>query len=205
MARKGLALEMVIMMIILLVVAAVIIQIFLSQTDPNKLGGIGSRGKCNLELENFKDRCKQICDSYRVSPSGAKATEYCEAYYGMDSASPQLDANCDGKINSVAEVDFGDFKLQACENRIYCFMVTKCQNFDAIGCMDALCRSYTSKYKGDVAEATKTVKRKILTGESDMDTNCRLPTDKDDNWYIQFNFATQKIGASRYDEIDLCS
>ncbi|MBI2674921.1 MAG: hypothetical protein HYX24_00560 [Candidatus Aenigmarchaeota archaeon] len=201
MTRKGLALEMVIMMIILLVVAAVIIQIFLSQTEQGKLEGIGSKGKCELQKQDFINKCNSLCASYNSARIGAKAVDYCETYFGQDKDVVQVDWNCDKKANGKAKLDFGAIKLDVCENRIYCFMVAPCANFDSMGCRDVLCRSYTELY-GDPDTAKRVVADRIQTGEAE-NVNCRLPFDPEPNWdklnwYVRFGYGENRGSNGEY-------
>ncbi|MBI2674919.1 MAG: hypothetical protein HYX24_00550 [Candidatus Aenigmarchaeota archaeon] len=205
MAKKGMALEMVVMMIILLVVAAVIIQIFLANLGGESIDLIANKGKCEGSRQEFISRCNSLCDSYKNSRAGDKAVDFCGTYLGQEDRNVQVDWNCDKKANEAVEVGFGSFKLPVCENMVYCFMAVSCQNLGAAGCREALCQSNTELYRGDTGKASEAVAESVQTGEKE-NFGCRLPDEEVKNWYLRYGFASGRgSGKGEYSRGNICS
>ncbi|NPA38661.1 MAG: hypothetical protein GXN99_02590 [Candidatus Nanohaloarchaeota archaeon] len=166
MAKKGdKSLEMVIGLMILLVVAGVVIKMFITYVNPSRLQS--SDPTNNLEFQNFIQSCENLCQKAKAGGT----LDYCYTYF------PKNDINNNGIPNEVIEV--GEARWKACEDRVYCFLVSKCQLPDntyltARECVKRLYNSYIS-YGLPSDKAKTKIKNALIPG------SCELPAG--DNWY----------------------
>lgn len=176
MAMKGdKSLEMIIGLIVLLVVAAVVINMFLGTFDPEGIERLNP--KCETDQTSFKTKCEKLCNQFQTNRNPLTAQEFCETH-------TKLDLDCDNSLGkSTAKVGY---KLEVCEEAVYCFMVQECEWANGeLGwndCVETSCEVYTELY-GDIATANAAVLDKIDTGES---IKCRLPAEEQLNWFQRF-------------------
>jgi len=164
------SLEVVIGFVILLVVSAVVIGLIFTNINSNPL----PTKDTELSQMSFKNKCKTLC-------ADTNSIEYCR-YYFRGNKNKVFD--WDGNGIERESISIGNIiTWEACEDRIYCFLVVPCERFGSNpikGCADALCNAYLQKYEGDVLEANEAVFDKIKKG------SCSLPANKKDNWFLEY-------------------
>lgn len=168
--KAQMSLEMVIGLLILLVVAAVVINLFLNNT---KNIGI-QQYKQSLQYRNFVANCQSLCADYQSSGTLAAAAKFCFTKLTGDT-----DLNRNGKVDAF----LSDTKLlNVCEDGLYCFHVSTCQNdqgnqIDWPDCRQILCNAYYQVYQ-DYSLANTKVKSIFANGIG----LCTLPQGEA-NWY----------------------
>lgn len=169
------SLQMIIGLMILLVVAGVVINIFLNYVKPEKF-------QPKTGTSEFIQKCDSLCKSYKTTGKSSDAVKYCTKYA----------SNIDWNGNKKApESDTNPVELQgqwkACEDRIYCFLVTDCEGLGIQDCRDTMCYEFKQTWNETIAN--QTLKDRIqLSGHERCDlldqTN---PQDHPENWYL-WNF-----------------
>ena len=125
-------------------------------------------------FRNFQDTCGDYCKN-------TNSLEYCTYYFKYNNW------NRNNQTNEL--VDVGYLNWDACESRIYCFLIYPCEKrFGKIpieGCSKALCEKYLEKYNGDVALASKEI-RSLIT-ETGNSTKCNLNEIPEiSNWHKRY-------------------
>lgn len=168
--KKGImSLEVVVGFVILLVVASVIIGLVFVSINPDPL----PNEEIRLMQNNFKNHCASLCHD-------SDSIDYCRNYF-IDTEQGK-----DWTGNGISEetLSIGEaITWDACEDRLYCFLVVPCDRFGenpAQGCASALCAAYLTKHLGDPIAANAEVFDKVKPG------SCTLPEDSISNWFIRF-------------------
>jgi len=171
--KKGqMSLEMIIGLVILLVVAGVIIMMLLHYLNPKNVPNTQEE----MAVRDFKQRCEIYCKDGTLN--------YCRYYFEGN------DWDNDGITNELVSV--GDIvKWQACEDRIYCFLVVPCQRYGENpieGCAKQLCNAYKIKYKNNLTLATEGVLEEIIPTTDPVCSHSLKSIKPQDNWmYSYFN------------------
>lgn len=130
--RAQASLETVVGLIILLVVAGVVISLVIYYINPEKMPQTGKQ----LEKTAFLTECESYCKDM-------SSIEYCRYYF-------EGDWNKDGLSHQIIKI--GKYNWQTCEDRIYCFLVSPCEDRFGTGlaimskCKSILCQAYMEKY-----------------------------------------------------------
>jgi len=122
-----------------------------------------------LERMEFGNLCSQLYFDLQ------NPEDYCKYYFKGNYW--KYDWNENGIENESVELERKSLK-EACENRIYCFLIHPYENrngnISIEKCAEILCKDSLRKYKGNVVSANKAVLEMIKPG------NCNLP---DNNWH----------------------
>jgi hypothetical protein len=135
MMKGQLTLETIIMLVVLLVLAGVMITLILTTLKPP------TGFKKPLSKQQFLQECQNFCQE-------KKFAEYCSYYWNGN------DWNEDNSPSEVIKVSDGNNDWLACEDRIYCFLVTTCDDLGYGGykieaCVDHIYNSNLMKFMGD--------------------------------------------------------
>jgi hypothetical protein len=169
---KGqLTLETIIMLVVLLVLAGVMITLILTTFKPPK------SPEERLSRTQFLQKCESLCREKNFG-------EYCRTYWkGHD-----WDEN--GKGNEVIKV--GDEGWLTCEDRVYCFLVSPCEDIGYRSYRIEGCAEYLFHFENDRWRDPEKAKEKVLE-EVSFSSDCSYPKflgevtrQKDIDWYGKY-------------------
>lgn len=174
MKKAQMSLEMIIGLLILLVVAYVVIKMFMSKINIDKI----PKPEDTTKYLDFKAKCEGLCSDFINYGTKASLSNYCsEKLKGID------DLNNDGLIESFEATSLS---LKICEDAVYCFQIIPCKTSTGIvswsQCRQAMCNAKYEVYK-NWTKADEKVKE-LVPGPG----TCRLP--EDENWWNMYFSAT---------------
>jgi Na+-transporting NADH:ubiquinone oxidoreductase subunit NqrC len=136
---KGqLTLETIIMLVVLLVLAGVMITLILTTLKPPQFS------KKSISKQQFIQECQSLCEAKNYG-------KYCSYYWDGE------DWDGDNSPSEVIKVNDGTNDWLACEDRVYCFLVTTCDDlgygrYKIEACVDHLYSANLQKF-GDEKRA----------------------------------------------------
>lgn len=172
---------MIIGLLILLVVAFTIIRLFLGNITA--IENIKDVTKTTT-FRNFMSQCEQYCTDFLDSGNPASGVKFCSTKLFKTGTSNSYGLK--GVVDVIQPEDIQATEaLPICEDGIYCFHVTPCENDQGSvawsTCKSILCNYFYNTYK-DLAKASQKVKETMGGGPG----TCALPKDPTENWYLKY-------------------
>lgn len=145
--RRGqVSLEMIVGLIILLVIAGIVIMLVMNTMTAGNISKVSG-----TDAEKYKRDCQSYCERRDYQ-------QYCTKTFADSmtlSGNVQKAKDWNGDNQNGRLVKDQNSVWDFCEDRVYCFIVTKCPEMDMEGCRVYMCQLYMEKYSNTDSASKK--------------------------------------------------